>query len=367
MLFTQMFREVPFNKDPSNQPEVRTYHQMLKMFNMILTTAPEFNKTGQVGLPINAILDWSMGTRSGFAAFLNKKVNKHLKAILNEWARFLRSPDSRYVLNEDPTKGWLGKDALEEMLNFEQEYKCDPSQPYWGFKSWDDFFTREYRDGVRPIESPDDDSVIVNVCESAPFKLSHKVKRHDDFWIKGQRYSVAHMLANDVFTDKFVGGTIYQAYLSPTTYHRWHSPVDGTIVKAYVHDGTYYAEAPVEGFDPEGPNRSQGYISEIATRGIIFIEADNPGIGLICIIQVGMGDVSSNDITVYPGQKVKKGDQIGMFHYGGSTYCLMFGPEVELDFDLRGQTPGLHTDNIPINSKIATVRNLKETKQQKKK
>jgi phosphatidylserine decarboxylase len=65
--------------------------------------------------------------------------------------------------------------------------------------------------------------------------------------------------------------------------------------------------------------------------------------------------VSTCDIRVYEGQHLSKGDQIGMFHYGGSTHCLIFRPEVKLSFDLRGQTPGVHSTNIPVNSRIATV------------
>jgi len=30
------------------------------------------------------------------------------------------------------------------------------------------------------------------------------------------------------FVKDFVGGTVYQAYLSAENYHRWHSPVSGT-------------------------------------------------------------------------------------------------------------------------------------------
>ena len=52
---------------------------------------------------------------------------------------------------------------------------------------------------------------------------------------------------------------------------------------------------------------------------------------------------------------VKKGDQIGMFHYGGSSHLLIFKPGVNLEFDLRGQTPGLETKNILVRSKLATV------------
>ena len=102
----------------------------------------------------------------------------------------MSSPESAYVLNDDPRKGWFGKDAMEAMPNFVEEFKCDPSQPHYGFKSWDDFFVREYRDGIRPVEAPDDDSVIANACESAPFRLAYNAKKHDRFWIKNQHYSL---------------------------------------------------------------------------------------------------------------------------------------------------------------------------------
>lgn len=360
MLFHQMFEQVPhrppYNKDPTGKPQVRDYHLMLRLINAIMTRAPEFNETGLVGFPINAILDWPMGTTGGFAAFLNDKVNRQLRKVLDEWARFLASADSRYVLGKDPRTGWFGADASKAMPGFDTEFQCDPAAPYHGFRSWDDFFTREFRPGQRPVAAPDDGAVIVNACESAPYRIARDVKRRDRFWIKAQPYSLQHMLANDALTDTFVGGTIYQAFLSALSYHRWHAPVSGTVVKAYVQNGTYYSETLAEGFDPAGPNDSQGYITEVATRALIFIEADNRDIGLMCVMPVGMAEVSTCQITVYEGQHVGKGDQIGMFHFGGSTHCLIFRPDVTLDFDLHGQTPGLDSSNIPVNSRIATVR-----------
>ncbi len=359
MLFNQMFEQVPrkppYNKNPTGKSQVRTYHHMLHLLNTIMTHAPEFNQSGLVGCPINTIFDWSMGTAAGFAAFLNERVNAQLKLVLNSWGRFLSSSESTYVLSQDAHKGWFGADAQKAMPNFDQEYKCDPSQSHRGFKSWDDFFTREFRPGVRPVDVPDDDAVIVNVCESAPYRVARHVKQRDTFWIKSQPYSVIHMLANDSLAPQFAGGTVYQAYLSPLSYHRWHSPVNGTITKAYVKAGTYYSEAPSEGFDPEGPNESQAYITEVATRAIIFIEADNPDIGLLCVMPVGMAEVSSCQISVFEGQHVRKGDQIGMFHFGGSTHCLIFRPGVNVEFDLHDQKPGLHSQNIRVNSRIATV------------
>ncbi|NEX20178.1 phosphatidylserine decarboxylase family protein [Thiorhodococcus mannitoliphagus] len=359
MLFTQMFEQIPdepaFEKDPAGGPQARDYHQMLALMNRVMNRAPEFNQTGLVGFPINAILDWSMGTPAGTTAFLNEKVNRQLKKILTQWAVFLGSPDSRYVLSDDPERGWFGRDAMAAMPTFVEDFICDPAVPYYGFASWDDFFTRRFRPGRRPVAAPDDDAVIANACESAPYRIATNVQLHHPFWIKAQPYSLAHMMAGDPLVEQFVGGTVYQAFLSALSYHRWHSPVSGRILKTRLLDGSYYAEALSEGFDPAGPNESQAYITQVATRALVFIEADNPDIGLMAAMFVGMAEVSSNEITVYEGQHVAKGDQLGMFHFGGSTHTLIFRPGVNLEFDLHGQTPGLHSENIPVRSRIATV------------
>ena len=79
LMFEEVPRKPPFNKNPAGQPQVRNYHLMLRLINRIMTKAPEFNETGLVGFPINAILDWSMGTTAGYAAFLNEKVNCNSK------------------------------------------------------------------------------------------------------------------------------------------------------------------------------------------------------------------------------------------------------------------------------------------------
>lgn len=354
-MFTQVPKKTPYDRDPTGRPQVRDYPHMLRLINAVLKTAPEFNKTGLVGFPINAILDWPMGTPGGFAAFLNPRVNGILKRILDEWARFLGSEQSLYVLNTD-RNGWFGPDAREAMPGFERDFRCDPARPHHGFRSWDDFFTREFREGRRPVASPGDDNVVANACESAPYRVARDVRMRDRFWIKSQPYSLAHMMAGDACVDRFVGGTVYQAFLSATSYHRWHSPVGGTVLRTRRIDGSYYSEALSEGFDPAGPNESQGYITGVAARGLILIEADNPAIGLMGFLAVGMAEVSTCDITVRPGQKVAKGDQLGMFHFGGSTHCLIFRPSVKLEFDLHGQKPGLDSANIPVRAAIAVVR-----------
>ena len=356
MFFHQMFwQQYHLPGDTSEGTKIPSWQLMIVIIDYIMTIAPKFNKTGLVGFPINVILNWPMATTAGFAAFLNDKVNRLFKNILNYWADFLSSPDSCYVLSDDPRHGWFGEDAMEAMPNFVEEFKCDPDAPHYGFKSWDDFFTREFRPGVRPVEFPDDDYIVANACESAPYQIATCVKKRDFFWIKRQRYSLYFMLNKSDLAKKFHGGTVYQGFLSATSYHRWHSPVSGTIYKTELVDGSYYSQTHNIQDDPASPNMSQGYLAQVAARGIIYIMADNPDIGLMCFVAIGMSEVSSNDITVKEGEKVKKGDQLGMFHFGGSTHCLIFRPDVKIEFDTRGQTPGLDTDNIPVRAKIATV------------
>jgi phosphatidylserine decarboxylase len=383
MGFTSMYDQIP---QGYNEP-VKKFEVMLKIINQILQEAPCFsvkeNEVGLIGFPINAILDWAMGTQGGYMTFLNPVVNQKFEAILNEWKTFLSTSASQYVLVEGNIAqpqpdypnpiGWFSKEALEAMAemdplrgkkspfdpkeNFEYNYACDSSLPYYGYKSWDDFFTREFNPGVREVSEEDKhQNVIVNACESAPYNCVKNAKLKDKFWMKGQPYSIIDIMANHRLALEFGdGSTVYQAFLCAKTYHRWNSPVDGEIVAIQNVPGTYYAEAPIAGYDPSGPNDSQGYIAELASRALIFIQSDNDKIGLMCFVSIGMAEVSSNEITVKEGDIVKKGDPIGTFHFGGSTHCLIFRPDVNIDFDFHGQTPSLNTHNIPVKAKIGTV------------
>ncbi|KAJ6185164.1 hypothetical protein N7519_006465 [Penicillium mononematosum] len=381
MLLSSMFNEVPRNKryghDPTGNPEIRDYSHFLYVINHLLTTAPSWtdkaHRVGLVGLPINAVLDWPMGTPSGYAAFLDPDINAMIKKILNAWGEFLRSPASAEVLN-DSAHGWFGKTGRRDLtavakigvlaatdLQFHDMYDCDPSAPNHGYKSWDHFFTRTLKEGIRPVEDPDDGKVIANACESQPYRITRHARARDKFWIKSQPYSVLDMLGHDPLASQFVGGTVYQAFLSALSYHRWHSPVSGKVVKAYVVDGTYYSEPLFEGvgnpkaeqkdIDMAGQVTSQGYITSTATRALIFIEADEPAIGLVAFIGVGMAEVSTCDITVKEGDRLKKGDEIGMFHFGGSTHCLLFRKGVHVS---GFPEPGMK-ENKPVRSKLAVV------------
>lgn len=343
-----------------------------------------------------------MNTYSGNAFFLRKDVNEQWAKILGNWSRYLASPASASVVT-DAADGWLGPNAISELTvkgnngvsdyTFEQLYKCEPSAQHYGYTSWDDFFIRDFREGTRPITSqtlsdyvakaatdpgssiglpptiPENAPLIYNACESCPVFLRRgkDVNEHAEFWLKGQPYSLSDMLVSDELIPEFVGGTVYQAFLSALSYHRWHSPVSGTIVKKFNVPGTYFSGDLYEGFantgggpDAAGPNNSQAYITSVAARAVIFIKADDPKIGLMGFVAVGMCEVSSNEITVAEGQHVNAGDQLGTFHFGGSTHCLLFRKGVDVVFALE-PNKGTSYDpppehNLPLRSAIAVVK-----------
>ena len=361
MFFHQMFWQqfsLPHSSEGVNIP---TWQLMIVLIDYIMTTAPEFDETGLVGFPIYLILDRLVQTTAGFAAFLNDKVNTLFKNILNYWAEtWLNTPASCSVLTTKSPGGWFSEEAMKAMPGFVDDYECDPKLPYYGFKSWDDFFTRKFRPGRRPVASPDDNYIVANACESAPYKLAYGVKHRDFFWIKSQRYSLDFILNMSPLAQKFYDGTMYQACLLATNYHRWHSPVSGTIQKTELVDGSYYSRTHNIQNGTATQEMSQGYLAQVAARGIIYIQADNEHIGLMCFVSIGMSEVSTNEITVKEGQRVEKGDELGMFHFGGSTHLLIFRPEVDIHFDLAGQEPGLHSANIKVKAKIAEVKKPKK-------
>jgi len=354
MAFTRMFDQTMQNLDLRGQHQVKTYDEMLDTFNGFLREAPNYAEQrkygGLIAFPFNAVIDWPMSSPAGGEVFTIAAVNDQLKKVFHEWATYLRSQASRdeviVVTDKNGKPGWISEEALTDLLDgltyidgtkieikdFDKVYVCNPSDKvHFGFKSWDDFFIKPFTDSFRPVPPDLGNNVIVTACESGLNRIYMNVKKNDKFWVKSQPYSVSDILNHDPqYASQFGDGSaILQAFLSAKTYHRWNSPIDGTVVKSYVVPGTYYALCPSSDLDPSAPDLSQPFISQVATRALVFIQAEPEAvnIGLMCFVAIGMAEVSSCELTVYDGQKVSKGDQLGMFHHGGSSHCLIFRPE----------------------------------------
>ena len=247
------------------------------------------------------------------------------------------TPDSASVLNSTEEDGWFSAAALSALDEaaggrFQDTYVCDPDAEHWGFASFDDFFTRVFQEGVRPVQEPDNEDIVNGACECTVNKFTYQVQRTDTFWIKGTPYSLEYMFNHLPYVDSFVGGTVFQGILSSLNYHRWNSPINGTVTYAEVIDGTYYAARLDDDPSPDVISRSDDFVANLATRAIIIIRADNEKLGLVCFIGVGLGEVSTCQIAEGLQDKhVNKGDELGMFRFGGSTHCLIFGPQVEIN------------------------------------
>jgi len=92
MGFHQMFEQVPtkppYDNDPTGESQIRDYQTMLLLFDDILAEAPSFEQNDLVGFPINAVLDWPMGTPAGFRVFVDPRVNSQFKKMFDVWTRF---------------------------------------------------------------------------------------------------------------------------------------------------------------------------------------------------------------------------------------------------------------------------------------
>ncbi|KAJ7138178.1 phosphatidylserine decarboxylase-domain-containing protein, partial [Mycena epipterygia] len=328
MGFNWMFKEKasPLSKHTPH------YERMLVIMNKLLQEAPFY---GDIGPPVFMILSHAMNTQGGFSTFLNKELNGHFKRLFDKWAVFLSSPASCYVFSTDEG-GWFSKPALSALadnysgLRFEDIFVCDSSAKYYGFTSWDDFFVRRLRPNVRPIELAENPDIIGAACESQFYNLAKDVKERDTFWLKGEPYSLLDILNHDELAAQFVGGTVFQGFLQVTGYHRWHSPAAAVVKKIVEVPGTYFCQSPATLNQPNDTNpylHSLAFLTALSTRMLIFVEADNPRIGMFCFIAVGMAEVSTTESTVTEGQRVARGDELGMFHFGGSSHAMVFRRE----------------------------------------
>ena len=130
MHLNEMITQVPKAKQYRKR-HLDSVPQLLRLINEVLTMAPEFGDQN-VTLPLGAILDWTMGTSAGFAAYRDPRLNDIIRKILAVWSRFLSSSDSLYVLNDSPS-GWKCE-AAQQAVGIEQ-YQYDPQNEHWGFAS----------------------------------------------------------------------------------------------------------------------------------------------------------------------------------------------------------------------------------------
>ncbi|KAL9611041.1 MAG: hypothetical protein Q9167_004288 [Letrouitia subvulpina] len=337
-MLTEVPTRPPYNKDPSLKPEIYDVPTLLNTIDAQITQPPSYNDSVQIDEKRDSVD--AVTTADG---------------------------------------GWISTTAQDDPENpglkdFLKTYKVpDPSDIHYGFKTWDQFFTRHFNDGLRPVADQGNSSAIASVAESTPFYIQTDLQLRDQFWAKDQHYSLSAMLGDPTMAAQFVGGTAYQAFLSADSYHNWHAPVSGTyIAQPTTIGGTYYSEPLLWGFDPDidpdseqkpSPDaaadaRSQGYIANVAKRGVAYIKPDDTSLGLIALVMIGMAEVSSiefDDLGHF-----EKGDEIGRFHFGGSSHVVIFGHDVTFNPSSNAIPKDLTHHEldqpaVPVCSKLGTL------------
>jgi phosphatidylserine decarboxylase precursor len=235
------------------------------------------------------------------------------------WGSYLDTPESAREVESfrtDPLFNW-------------DEYMPPPS----GYKTFNQFFARHAKPGMRPVAAIADDAILVAPADSTFvgwWQVSQQSKirvEENKLSIKGMQWSIHELLEGSAYADRFKGGIFTHAFLNTFDYHRWHSPVRGRVVEARVLQGQAYLDvgiktAMVDGKQVNVLNTVDGTGYQfVQTRGLVVIESP---IGLVACLPMGMAQVSSVMITAEEGVTLRKGEELGYFQFGGSDFVMVF-------------------------------------------
>ncbi len=378
---------------------IKSIPDMLAKLNYIVTYAPWFSDPSH--FPMSSLFAYVMMTRGGESLFRNPDFNCSLTGVLNEWCSFLSSRKSLNVITPEDKKlpdgsrrqGWLCAKAYgsgKKGMKLWEFYIPNIKTKHWGFESYNKYFHRYILDGnqphnsqeppkgrypkqhaiwlknattgpnhdqiwnFRPVAKPHNPSVIVSANDGTVSQIANNVKALDRFWLKGTPYSLTNMLDNH-HVHRFIGGRVMQSFLSGANYHRWHAPIDGKVHFTKVVEALSFSQSEfTAGWDSTGTD-SLVYESAVNTRGLVFIKSHIKSIGMVCVIPIGITEISSVTITVKEGDHVKKGDELGYFSYGGSTLALVFQKGAIRRFTVHPPLPDkcIEGSTIDVNSQIA--------------
>ena len=110
------------------------------------------------------------------------------------------------------------------------------------FDSIHDCFTRELRDGARPIDPRPD--VMTSPCD-AIVGACGTVVRGQVFQAKGMPYAIADLFGPTQDTSAFEGGSFITLRLTSAMYHRFHAPHGGTVEHVTYISGDTWNVNPI--------------------------------------------------------------------------------------------------------------------------
>lgn len=246
--------------------------------------------------------------------------NKWMRDFANDWGSFLDTPESASGIQT-----FIDDPAFQA-----DQYMANPS----GWLTFNQFFAREVKPGLRPIAGIYDDKIITSPADST-FKEKFPIDEHNEITIKHtHKYKIRDLLEGSPYQDRFRNGTFMHAFLGPNDYHRFHAPVRGTVVECRAIQQNVYLDVTIKDGEFDAPDGA-GY-EFTQTRGLIIF--DSP-IGLVAVLPIGMAQVSSVNMVAVEGAYLNKGDLFGYFMFGGSDIIMLFEEKSNV---IVTSAPGIH-------------------------
>jgi len=211
--------------------------------------------------------------------------------------------------------------SKQDIPVFIEEYHINMDQfepsDWTEYPSFQEFFVRHHKPGARPIYAEDDDSIAVipSDCRVTVYDSVAETKR---LWIKGHGWNIGKLLEDNELAKTWADGAVGCFRLSPQDYHRYHSPVSGTVEWDKNIPGEYY------GVDPMAVRSKIDVLGE-NTRHCVCI--DSPDFGKVLFVAIGadeVGTVKLNEKCMQKGAQIKKGEEVGIFEFGGSSIIVAF-------------------------------------------
>ncbi|SMQ83032.1 phosphatidylserine decarboxylase [Bacillus sp. OV166] len=237
--------------------------------------------------------------------------------------RFARSHVSRFVVPSFAKIYHLNQEEMEKGLS---EYP-----------TLHDLFVRTLKKDAREIDKGEY-SVVSPV--DAVIEDVGPIKETSDIHVKGKTYSIEEMLGNPQLLAKYLNGTYMILYLSPSHYHRIHSPVNGIVTKQWTLGSKSY---PVNKLGLKYGVRTLAKNYRVITE----VKTDY---GHVAIVKVGAMFVNSIE-TTHKGSELVKGGEMAYFSFG-STVVLLFEKDI-FQMDSNVQTP----KDIKVGEKLGVLRN----------
>jgi phosphatidylserine decarboxylase len=288
----------------------------------------------------NFVIDRTTGEKHWEDMSIYVRLGMHLLYYGSEQENALHWQKTVKLLEEQSVK--MGKEyddpkSIDHIAPFIKSFKLESTLQELKKENPDDytcfneFFARELKDGMRPVDDLGDNKVVSSPsdCRLTAFPTIDLATK---YWIKGFGFTVAKLLGSDELAQQFDGGSIVVARLAPQDYHRWHSPVNGTVESEKTIPGAYYT------VNPQAINE-KGTMDVFCEnkRSVMLIKRKETGTS-VAVIAVGamlVGSIEYNQGLDQPGAELSRGQCIGAFKYGGSTVINLYPKgEVVLDQDL---------------------------------